>query len=376
MIGTDRNLFAENSEARRRIIEYGRLVDELHIIVFAKKGFANQNFGNVFLYPTDALWKPLYFWNARKIAKKILVAGGQWLVTSQDPFETGLVGYCLKRKFQIPWQIQIHTDFLSPYFKKESPLNRFRVCLARFLLSRADCARVVSERIKNSLSFPKSSPNSKFQIPDSKIAVLPIFVDAEEIRNAPIKTDLRRKYPQFDFIILMLSRLSREKNIALAIDAFAAAAEKYPRTGLVIVGDGQERKNCAARIAAGGLKNNVILENRTDDAASYFKTADLFLLTSNYEGYGRTVIEARAAGCPVVMTDVGVAGEIIRDGENGLVVPVGDRAKLEEAMIKVIGDKKLRDGLAAKAGGALGNRPTKEEYLQEYLRLWRECRKK
>ncbi len=235
-------------------------------------------------------------------------------------------------------------------------------------MPKADCVRVVSERIKNSLS----SSRSKIQNPKFKIAVLPIFVDAAAISGAPVKTDLRRKYPQFDFIILMLSRLSREKNICLAIGAFAAVAKEYPRTGLIIAGDGPEREALKSKIMKKGLEKNVIMENWADDAVSYYKTADLFLLTSDYEGYGRSVVEAMAAGCPVLMTDVGVAGEIVRDGENGLVVPVGDGEKTEEALLKIVGDKTLRENLAEKAKSAAGAL-TKEKYLEEYRKLWELC---
>ena len=62
------------------------------------------------------------------------------------------------------------------------------------------------------------------------------------------------------------------------------------------------------------------MEPWTDDPFSYYKTADLFLLTSNYEGYGMAVVEAMAAGCPVIMTDVGLAGEVLIDKKDGLVV--------------------------------------------------------
>ncbi|HEY4497260.1 MAG TPA: glycosyltransferase, partial [Candidatus Paceibacterota bacterium] len=63
---------------------------------------------------------------------------------------------------------------------------------------------------------------------------------------------------------------------------------------------------------------------------------------SNYEGYGRTVIEAFAAGCPVVMTDVGIAGEIVVDQKNGLVVPVGDVLALTQALVIVYKDEAFR----------------------------------
>ncbi len=135
----------------------------------------------------------------------------------------------------------------------------------------------------------------------------------------------------------MASRLTKEKNIGMAIKAMKGVIKQYPETGLIIVGDGPEKNKLKAESRK--LKANVVFENWTDDLASFYKTADLFLLTSNYEGYGRTVIEAMVANCPVVMTDVGIAGEIIKDGYSGLVVPVGNAKKLEEAILRMAGDK-------------------------------------
>ena len=58
----------------------------------------------------------------------------------------------------------------------------------------------------------------------------------------------------------------------------------------------------------------------------------MFLLTSNYEGYGRTIVEAMAAGCPVVMTDVGIAREVIVDNKTGYVIPVGNTQTLTQTI--------------------------------------------
>ena len=97
-----------------------------------------------------------------------------------------------------------------------------------------------------------------------------------------------------------------------------------------------------------GLENNVKFEPAVDHDTlfSYYKTADLFLLTSNYEGYGRSVIEAMTAGLPVVMTDVGLAREIVINGENGVVVPVGDTKAIVDSIGSLIDDRGKETDLA------------------------------
>ena len=130
-IGTDRNVF-KIGEARGRQIEYGTLFEELHIIVFSRRKLnlkPEKISDNTWIYPTNSLSKFTYVLDAKKIGEKILSEDkkGDWAVTSQDPFETGLVASHLSSISGARLNIQIHTNFLDPYFKKFSPLNRHLV---------------------------------------------------------------------------------------------------------------------------------------------------------------------------------------------------------------------------------------------------------
>ncbi len=304
-ISADRKIFEDGSAVRRRMIECGKSCDEMHIIVFSTQKHSTPNnqsqiSENVFVYPTDSRSRWSYVFDAVRLGKGLPKPD---LVTAQDPFECGLAGWRLSRFFGAKLELQIHTDLGSPYFRRSSLLNTLRIVLARFLLPRADHIRVVSVRIKNYLV-------SRLKIPGPKIEVRPIFVDTEKIKNIPIKTDLHKKYTQFEKIILMASRLTREKNIPLALSAMASVIRKYPKALLLIVGDGPEGERLKERSRKLGLEKNVILESWTDDLPSYYKTADLFLATSLYEGYGMALVEAQAADCPIISTDVGVAREI------------------------------------------------------------------
>ena len=362
MFSTDKNIFIEGSEVQRRMVEYGSLVEELHIIIKSQNlNLKSQNFRNVFVYPTNDRWKFLYFINAYKIGKKIisklLITNYQLLITCQDPFETGLVACLLKRKFELLLQVQIHTDFLSQYFWRESFKNKVRVFLAKQILKRVDNIRVVSERIKKSLI-------SELGISVGKVSVLAIFVDIEGIKNTEAAFDLHKKYPG-KFIILMASRLTKEKNIDLALEVMRGVIKQHPSVLLLIVGDGPEREALKLQITNYKLQKNVVLEPWTNNLSSYYKTADLFLLTSNYEGYGRTVVEAMAAGLPVVMTDVGLAV--------GSVVPVGDKDLLTQRLNYLIENKFARENILNGQIKVLGLYDTKEVYLNLIKKSWENC---
>jgi glycosyltransferase involved in cell wall biosynthesis len=379
MISTDRKIFEEKSGVRQRVIEYGGLADELHIIIFSKKslGFSKQKISeNIWVYPTNSSNRLGYLFDAIKIGRKIVSGSDNWLVTTQDPFETGIVGWCVvkakARAGGARLQLQIHTDFLSPYFAKGSVLNKVRVIVAKFLLPKADCVRVVSKNIVDSIKVAgiklKKEPT-----------VLPIFVDMEKIKNIYAGVDLHTKYRQFDTIILMVSRLEEEKNIPLAISVFRKIVDNYPKTGLIILGEGSQREALKSIVKNYNLENNTIFEGGNNEVLSFYKTADIFLHTSNYEGYGMVLVEAAVSDCPIVTTEVGIAGEYFEDAESAHICPVGDELCLVDRLIKIIENKEFRNLFALKAQNAIEEHikeKNKEQYLARYKQLWEECLKK
>ncbi len=302
MIGTDRNMFDKGSVVAVRQIEYAKKYEEVHIIVFANNQLKETALGpNIFVYPTRSSSRWFYIFDALKLGRFIVEKRAINMVTCQDPFETGLVGALIKNRHHIQLELQIHTDIGSPYFQNFIFLNKIRMMISKYTLARADHVRVVSERIKQYVS--------KYVDP-SRIEVRPIVVDFDKIKNASVTIDLHKKYPQFSKIILMASRLEPEKNIPMAIEAFKLVLKEKPQAGLVIVGSGSQEKMLKDIAKKLGIDNSVIFEGWQNDMASYYKTCDCFLVTSWYEGYGMTFVEAQAAGCKIVSTDVGVAREM------------------------------------------------------------------
>lgn len=303
-ISTDRKIFERGSAVAQRQIEYAKKYEEMHIIVFADKSFNEISLApNLWVYPTRSASKWRYVFDALKLGRFIVEKRGITHVTTQDPFETGLVGALIKNRHTIELELQIHTDIGSPYFQKFTKLNRIRTLISKYTLVRANHVRVVSERIKKYVE--------KYVEP-SKIEVRPVPVDVEKIKNASIfaGADLHAKYPQFSKIVLMASRLEPEKNIEMAIKAFKIVLETMPQAGLVIVGSGSEESGLKKLVQRLGIEKAVMFEEWHNNLASYYKTCDCFLVTSWYEGYGMTLVEAKAAGAKIVSTDVGVAGEV------------------------------------------------------------------
>ena len=304
MISNDPKILEKGSAVFARVAEYGKQFEELHTLYVTGRSFKHSPFAAVMA--------------GEKIMRE-RGFGQNDLITVQDPFLTASAGVSLKKKFGSQLEIQIHTDISSPYYAKEKFTNKMRLWSARKNLPKADHVRVVSERIKKYLVEAKC-----LRITPEKIEVRPIFVDTEKIKNATVTVDLHKKYPQFKKIILMASRLTHEKDIPTAVKAFEKVLEKIPDAGLVIVGSGPEKFRTG---------KNIVVESWADQPTlfSYYKTADVFLSTSLYEGYGMSMVEANATGLPIVATDAGIAPEIASH-----VCPVGDIVCIADAIVRIL----------------------------------------
>lgn len=364
LISTDRNILKDGSPVRTRMSEYGTNADSIDIIVFSKKtdNVSVRISDNVTAFPTNSINRWLYFFDAISIGKKLK---GADIVSSQDPFETGLAGFVISKKVGAKFHIQIHTDIFNPYFIAESFLNRLRLIIARYLLPKAHGVRVVSKRIKNSLV------SNKCNLKNDPI-VLPIFVDVKRHEEALLKFDLRQKYPQFEFIFLVASRLSREKNTLMILEVFERLLKKFPKIGLVIVGDGEVKRCLMLYVADHKLKPNVIFEGWQNDLSSYYKTADAFVAFSDYEGYGMTLVEAASCRIPIITSEVGLVGDVLESGKEALVCKARDTDCLVEKMSQVIEDDELRNSIIDNAYNKVNERAIldKGEYLLEYKKVW------
>ena len=382
MFSKDASILSPGSSSQERMRSYGDMVEKLHIVVLNQKAKAageckNSSEGRrereirigrrLVLYPTNSYSKLSALFDAFTRGRAVLPgkeAPGKkhWLITAQDPFETGFVAWLLAARRGIALELQVHTDMESPFFKQESFTNAARAQIARFLIPRAQGVRAVSARIARALKEHANQP------PD----VLPVFVDAGFFRALPQKTDIRKKYPQFDFLVLMVSRLSREKDIQTALEAFRIVTAAHSRAGLIIVGDGPEREKLEQRTTEHQLRMNVVFAGWQEDLASYYRSADAYLLTSRYEGYGRTLMEAASLGCPVVSSDVGIVGEVFTHNENALVCPVGDAGCFAQALMRIRENEHLKRALSVRAEQTVNDHAvTKEEYLARSSALWR-----
>lgn len=216
--------------------------------------------------------------------------------------------------------------------REEYPGRGMRM-LANFLFSRA--AGVVLQTERSRAFFSEKAGRKAVILPNS---LNPAFI------RPRFEGEREKK-------IVSVGRMDANKNHEMQLRAFAALQDKYPEYELVLYGDGELRTYIEETAKALGVEKRVSLPGVVPDVAAHIERASLFLLTSYSEGVSNALIEALALGLPVIATDVPSGGteELMRDGENGLVIPAGDLEALTRAMDRLLGDEGYADALGREA---------------------------
>jgi glycosyltransferase involved in cell wall biosynthesis len=229
----------------------------------------------------------------------------------------------------------------DPDFRWQAPVRRrmFAV-LTRMFYSRADAVVVTSAGVGDDLV-------ANYGVPRPKIRVLHNPVDLEAITTAA-KAPLELGRLEFhDPVVLAAGRLAGVKNYPLLIDAVAELSAATP-VHAWILGEGRERAPLERMVRERGLWRLVDFLGFQANPWQYMAHADVFVLTSTYEGFGNVLIEAMACGTPVVATRSSGTAEIIDHGRNGLLVDHDPRA-VAAAILSLITDRSLRERVVAAA---------------------------
>ena len=152
--------------------------------------------------------------------------------------------------------------------------------------------------------------------------------------------------------IVSAGRLAEAKNFPLLIEAMALVRRRIPAARLFILGQGDQEPQLRAQIETLGLGDAVRLCGFQRNPWKYIARADVFALTSRYEGFGNVLVEAMACGVPVVVTQSPGPLEIVRDNVDGVIVPEHTAAAVADALEAVLADQSRRASMAAAAKDA------------------------
>ena len=180
-------------------------------------------------------------------------------------------------------------------------------------------------------------------VPANRVTVIPNA--APPLPTLPSRDDARARLGVDRPTLAFAGRITRQKSLEVGLAALA----RVDRAELLLAGEGPELAEVRRQSAVLGLDERVRFLGPLDrdGVLVLFRAADAALLSSSWENFPHTVVEALAVGTPVVATAVGGVPEVVHDGENGLLVPPGDVEALAGAIRRVVGDRELRERLAA-----------------------------
>lgn len=228
------------------------------------------------------------------------------------------------------------------------------------------------------------SPNQKRELseefklaPKEKFAVIPLGLDLEPFFKSDTKRGiLRKEFGIADNCLLVgtVGRLVGVKNHRMFLDAAARISKRNPgcKVKYLIVGDGELKDELMSYSRAIGLENDVIFTGWRKDLVALYADLDIIALTSTNEGTPVCLIEAMAAGKPVIGTCVGGVRDLIKDGYNGLVVENGEVGELANRILELVNDEDRRRTLGVRGQEFVRGAFSKERLLKDIESLYKD----
>ncbi len=370
----DEVLGAATEDAQARHLRYADGVDHLHIVVRSQHASAPVAISpKLTVYPVGRGGRLNYVCEALQVGGEIVRRHPIRVISTQEPFYTAAVGLRLRRA-GVRLQIQNHSDFFdNQLWIAERPLwNGVLNAFGKWAVRRADYLRVVNttERRKY-LSLG---------IPAERVDVLPVPVDLSAFEKSVDESRLTALRARWQIapdapVLFWVGRPVPFKDLDTLLRAMAIVCRERPDARVILGGDFLRAPQWPALANDLGLAESVRFAGPISrvELPDYFALSSIYLHSSMYEGFGRVMLEASAAGKPVVATRTAGAMDIVRDGETGLLSPPREPQPFAKAILAL-----LVDPLRARRMGEAARVWVKQQFDPERLTAdivaaWRKC---
>jgi len=273
-------------------------------------------------------------------------------------FDPTLVGLLAARLARVPFVFTRHHSDHNLRLGK-----RWHVGVDSWCARHADRVIAVSEATREVMQTAEGVPSARIEVVYNGME--PLVAPAAG-RVAAVRTELGLTGEP---VCLMVARLHEEKGHTFLFEAIPAIREAAGPTTFLLAGDGPHRADLEAEVARRGLERCVRFLGRRSDVAELYTLADVVVLPSLAESFGFALLEAMSLGRPVVAAATGGMCEIVRDGENGCLVPQADAGALGQAVIGVLGDTALA-GRLGEGGRQRARDFTFEAMIRGYERVY------
>lgn len=304
---------------------------------------------------------PLMYWRLWRVLRRLRPA----IVHTRNlaALETQALGLVM------PFTRRVHGEHGRDVHDLDGSNRRYRLLrrllsplIGRFICVSRDLERWLVEEVR---------------IPRNKVMQLYNGVDHDRFKGGAVRpADWPADWPARALVVGTVGRLAAVKDqqslIRALVRIFSLRPDLRPVLRCIVVGDGPERGPLEDSIRQAGLAHCVWLAGDRDDVPELLASLDLFVLPSLGEGISNTVLEAMAAGRAVVATRVGGNPELIRDGETGRLVPVGDSGILAEVMLELLDEPPRRHAIGEAARRQVRERFDWSQTVAAYLAVYDE----
>lgn len=341
----------------RRLSRYAEGAPDRRVRVITCEGRSPETPGLLDLPPVARLPVPGYDDGDLRMGVPSLIslldavrASGAGVVHAATPGPMGIAGLAVARALGIPFVATYHTEFAR--YAYEITGDRLASCVVGGAVSwfygQAERVYVPTASVAGDLAAGG--------VPGSRIVRFARGIDLDAFGPRHTTRRMRaRMGGGRDVVVLYVGRLSREKGLEVLARAMRRAAGERGDLRLCLVGDGPDRRWLARQLA--GVPHRFLGPLSGGDLSAAYASAHVFLFPSATETYGQVVVEAAASGLPCVVSDAGAAHEHVRDGERGIVVPAGDAEGFGRAVLRLAGDRDLRDRMSLAAERWARTRP-------------------
>jgi len=356
VVSRDPSVADASSPAAERMRAYASRVDALEVVAVGRAPDAPRRDCRGFsARVVDGRRGPLSLAALCRETLRAARDAGATLIVAQDPFEAGFAARYAAFRLMVPYVVEDHGAFFaSDAWVSESTTNRVRAAIGRRVVKSAQGIRAVSSR---------AAAPYRDLAPGVPVATIPVAMRLAERRVEPKSSG--------PFTALYAGRFSPEKNLTLLVQAFAKLRHAVPDAVLLLSGSGPEKSRVEGEAALQGVSAGIRFLPWTDDMASVYAQADVAVLASDREGYGRFPAEAMSYGLPVLMTDVGLAQDVLRNGTEGFVVPVGNADLFAEALIKLAKEPHTRQLMSAAARRRAEGLPKPDDVVARVTGFWK-----
>ncbi len=262
-------------------------------------------------------------------------------VQVSDPIGLSVVSYARKHNIPIVTTEHNQPEVLTSSFKLpellQKPFNALLYSYFRNRQSKSDFVTMPTEQaIRNLLN------KHEFGVP---VAAVSNGVDLANFRPGKVAAAVYEKYgiSKDKQIVLYVGRIDPEKRVETVILAFKKARKFVPKAELVIVGDGVDKARLEQIYSRNDASIRFLGRVLPPDLYELYRIGEVFVTASEIETQGIVLIEAAAVGLPLIAVDKGAVGEVCIDGRNGFLCRPRDEEQISEAIVKILGDNKLRE---------------------------------